>query len=79
MAFTTLCKSFVAVAALMKASSRDEGAESRLAQGGLVDAPSDAGDVVPPWLVSLETVLMSSETSLGRERASATTLALPCK
>ena len=55
-----------------------EGYESE-AQGEIVDAPICVGGVVSAWLWTLETFDTSHSSSFGREWASATTLALPCK
>ena len=44
-------------------------------QGEIVDAPGWSGDVVS----ACSAALTSASSSLGRERASATTLALPCR
>ena len=46
-------------------------------QDGIVDAPDCAGDVVPTWLETVETVPTSDSSSLGLDSASATTLAFP--
>ena len=91
MALTTQLKSSCAACARADADARvderfedaasvatsDEGVEdaSSRAQGGIVTAPGVSGVRVPRWLMQLT----SSGSSLGRERASATTFALPCK
>ena len=47
--------------------------------GEIVDVPEVSGGVVSTWLTGELTVLTSGNSSLGRERASATTFAFPRK
>ena len=57
----------------------DVGGYESETQDEIVDAPICVGGVVSTWLWTLETLETSLSSSFGRERASATTLALPCK
>ena len=53
-----------------------DGVESE-GPGEIIDAPDGPGGAVSTWLETSRTLLTSESSSLGRERASATTLALP--
>ena len=83
MALTTQVRSSLAACARAAALEfDDEGVEDAddegfwlLRQGEIVDAPERSGDVVSACSVALTSV----NSSFGRERASATTLALPSR